>query len=201
MTYSICKRSFDFSFSILLLVLLSPLIVVICILVFLFIGSPVLFVQVRPGLRGRPFRIFKFRTMLNLRELNGGLLPDSQRLTSFGRFLRSTSLDELPSLLNILIGDMSFVGPRPLLMEYLSLYSDEQARRHDVKPGLTGLAQINGRNCISWDEKFRLDVWYVDHQSFLMDVRILLFTIWKVVCREGISANGEATTAPFTGNI
>jgi len=162
------------------------------------LGSPVLFRQQRPGYRGKPFGLLKFRTMTNQRDANGELLPDAQRLTPFGCWLRSTSIDELPGLLNILRGDMSFIGPRPLLMQYLPLYSLEQARRHDVKPGFSGWAQINGRNAISWEEKFRLDVWYVDNQSFWLDLRIFVSTISKVFRREGISAAGEATMTPFT---
>jgi len=163
------------------------------------IGSPVLFIQVRPGLNSKPFRLLKFRTMTNHRDANDELLPDAQRLTLFGRWLRSSSIDELPGLLNILRGEMSFIGPRPLLMQYLPLYSAEQSRRHDVKPGFSGWAQINGRNSLSWEEKFRLDVWYVDHQNFWLDLRIFLITIWKVLRREGISAAGEATMTAFTG--
>ena len=164
------------------------------------LGNPVLFIQVRPGLNSKPFRLLKFRTMTNARDASGYLLPDAQRLTPFGRWLRSSSIDELPGLLNILRGEMSFIGPRPLLMQYLPLYSPEQARRHDVKPGFSGWAQINGRNAISWEEKFRLDVWYVDNQSFWLDLRIFFITIWKVLHREGISAAGEATMAPFIGS-
>jgi lipopolysaccharide/colanic/teichoic acid biosynthesis glycosyltransferase len=163
------------------------------------LGAPVLFRQQRPGFLGRHFWLLKFRSMSNARDTSGVLLPDVQRLTPFGRWLRSTSIDELPGLLNILRGEMSFIGPRPLLMEYLPLYSAEQARRHDVKPGFSGWAQINGRNSLSWKEKFRLDVWYVEHQSFWLDLRIFLITFWKVLRREGISAAGEATMAPFTG--
>ena len=165
------------------------------------LGNPVLFIQVRPGLNSKPFRLLKFRTMTNQRDANGELLPDAQRLTPFGRWLRSSSIDELPGLVNILRGEMSFIGPRPLLMQYLPLYSPEQARRHDVKPGFSGWAQINGRNTLSWEDKFRLDVWYVDHQSFWLDLQIFLITIWKVLRREGISAVGEATMAPFIGEI
>jgi lipopolysaccharide/colanic/teichoic acid biosynthesis glycosyltransferase len=159
----------------------------------------VLFRQQRPGYRGKPFWLLKFRTMSNTSDACGSLLPDAQRLTPFGSLLRATSIDELPELINILRGEMSFIGPRPLLMQYLPLYSHEQARRHEVRPGITGWAQINGRNAISWEEKFRLDVWYVDHQSFWLDLRIFLLTIWKVIRRQGISAAGEATMTPFTG--
>ena len=158
-----------------------------------------LFRQQRPGYRERPFLLLKFRTMTNQLDTRGDPLPDAQRLTPFGRWLRSTSIDELPGLINILRGEMSFVGPRPLLMQYLPLYSAEQSRRHDVTPGFSGWAQINGRNAISWEEKFRLDVWYVDRQSFLLDLRIFLITFWKVIRREGISAEGQVTMPPFTG--
>jgi len=156
----------------------------------------VLFCQQRPGYRGRPFWLLKFRTMTNARDASGVLLPDADRLTPFGRWLRSSSIDELPALLNILRGEMSFIGPRPLLVQYLPLYSPEQARRHDVKPGFSGWAQIHGRNALSWEDKFRLDVWYVDHQSFWLDLRILLFTILTVIRRDGVSASGEATMPP-----
>lgn len=181
--------------------LLSPLLAAVALLVLLQHGAPVIFCQQRPGYRGKPFGLLKFRTMTNQRNVNGELMPDAQRLTPLGRWLRSTSIDELPGLFNILRGEMSFIGPRPLLIQYLPLYSVEQARRHDVKPGFSGLAQINGRNTLSWEEKFRLDVWYVDHQSFWQDLRILMITIWKVLRREGISAAGEPTMSPFTGNI
>ncbi|MCT9809662.1 sugar transferase [Acidovorax sp. Be4] len=164
------------------------------------LGSPVFFRQVRPGLHGRPFEMVKFRTMTDARGPDGALLPDSVRLTSFGRFLRATSLDELPELWNVIKGDMSLVGPRPLLVEYLPLYSPEQARRHEVRPGITGWAQVNGRNALSWDDKFKLDVWYVDHRSLRLDVKILWLTVKKVLVREGISAAGEATVSKFTGS-
>lgn len=164
------------------------------------LGSPVLFAQVRPGLHGKPFRMVKFRTMTDARDANGALLPDAQRLTSFGRFLRASSLDELPELWNVLRGEMSLVGPRPLLMEYLPLYSPEQARRHEVRPGITGWAQVNGRNAISWDDKFALDVWYVDKRCLWLDVRILWLTVRKVLLRDGISAAGEATMPRFEGD-
>ena len=164
------------------------------------LGSPVLFRQQRPGLHGQPFMMLKFRTMIDAVDRDGQQLPDAERLTPFGRWLRASSLDELPELLNILRGDMSLVGPRPLLMRYLPLYSPEQARRHDVRPGLTGWAQINGRNALSWEEKFALDQWYVEHRSFLLDLRILWLTALKVVKREGISSAGEATMPPFTGS-
>ncbi len=164
------------------------------------LGSPVLFTQVRPGFRGKPFRMVKFRTMTDERDACGALLPDAQRLTTFGRFLRASSLDELPELWNVLRGEMSLVGPRPLLMEYLPLYSPEQARRHEVPPGITGWAQVNGRNAISWADKFALDVWYVDHRSLWLDVRILWLTVRKVLVRDGISAAGEATMPRFEGD-
>ena len=163
------------------------------------LGSPALFRQTRPGLRGRPFNMVKFRTMTNELSTNGQLLPDADRLTSFGRFLRASSLDELPELWNVLKGDMSLVGPRPLLVEYLPLYSAHEARRHEVRPGITGWAQVNGRNALSWQEKFKLDVWYVDNRSMWLDLKILWMTLRKVVVREGISAAGEATMPRFTG--
>jgi sugar transferase EpsL len=195
--YLFIKSVFDRLASLLALLLLSPLLLVVALLVRLRLGSPVLFCQQRPGHQGRPFWLLKFRTMTNQCDSSGALLSDAQRLTAFGRWLRSTSIDELPELINILRGEMSFIGPRPLLMHYLPLYSLEQARRHDVKPGFSGWAQINGRNALSWEEKFRLDVWYVEHQSFWLDLRIFLITIWKVIVREGISATGEATMGPF----
>lgn len=163
------------------------------------LGPPVLFRQIRPGLRGQPFKMIKFRTMLDALDKDGRPLPDSERMTPLGSFLRSTSLDELPELWNVLKGDMSLIGPRPLLMEYLPLYSSEQSRRHEVRPGVTGWAQINGRNELTWDEKFKLDVWYVDNQSFWLDLKILLLTVKKVFIREGISASGEVTMSKFTG--
>jgi lipopolysaccharide/colanic/teichoic acid biosynthesis glycosyltransferase len=182
------------------LVLLAPVMAVIAILIWWKLGRPILFVQLRPGLHGRPFRLYKFRTMSDARDADGHLLPDAQRLTGLGRFLRATSLDELPELWNVVKGDMSLVGPRPLLMEYLPLYTAEQARRHEVKPGLTGWAQVNGRNALSWEEKFALDVWYVDNRSFLLDCRIVWMTLLKVIRREGITAPGEATMPKFTGS-
>jgi sugar transferase EpsL len=194
------KRLFDFTFALLALVVLSPILLLTALLVGIFIGTPLLFKQQRPGYKGRPFFIYKFRTMTNRLTPNGNLLPDAERLTRFGRFLRSLSLDELPELFNILRGDMSFVGPRPLLMEYLPLYSEEQARRHNVVPGLTGWAQVNGRNTITWEDKFKYDIWYVDHWSFLLDIKIILMTFGKVFKREGISQEGQATTEYFTGN-
>ncbi len=181
------------------LLLLSPIFLVLAILIALRLGRPVLFTQTRPGLHGKPFCMLKFRSMTSNCDVNGHLLPDEQRLTPFGQRLRSTSLDELPGLWAVLKGDMSLVGPRPLLMEYLPLYTPEQARRHEVRPGITGWAQVNGRNAISWEEKFALDVWYVDNQSLWLDIKILFLTVKKVFVREGISAAGEATMSKFTG--
>lgn len=195
------KRLFDFIFSIILIVILSPIFCITCILIKMILGKPILFRQIRPGLKGKPFIIYKFRTMTDERDSMGNLLPDAVRLTGFGRFLRKLSLDELPQLFNILKGDMSFVGPRPLLMEYLPLYNKEQARRHEVRPGITGWAQVNGRNAISWEEKFKLDVWYVDHRSFWLDMKILLLTFIKVFRSEGINQEGQATMEKFKGNI
>ena len=199
-SYPLIKGLADRSAAVLGLLLLSPLLLFVALLLRWCLGSPVLFRQQRPGYRGRPFWLLKFRTMTNARDARGNLLPDGERLTPLGHWLRSTSIDELPGLLNILRGEMSFIGPRPLLMQYLPLYSPEQTRRHNVKPGFSGWAQINGRNALSWEEKFRLDVWYVDHQSFWLDLRIFVITIWKVLRRKGISAAGEATMAPFTGS-
>lgn len=194
------KRLFDILLVLLAAPLWVPVLLLAALLVRLKLGSPVLFRQERPGWRGRPFPLLKFRTMTDARDAKGELLPDAERLTPFGRRLRSTSIDELPELLNVLRGEMSLVGPRPLLMRYLPRYTPEQARRHEARPGLTGWAQINGRNAISWEEKFRLDVWYVDHQSMALDVRILLSTLKKVILREGISAAGDATMPEFMGS-
>lgn len=194
------KRLFDILITIPLLFFVSPILVAIVIMVRLSLGSPVLFTQVRPGLHGRPFTMYKFRTMTDDRDEQGRLLPDAQRLTRIGRFLRNTSLDELPELFNVLKGDMSLVGPRPLLMEYLPLYSPEQARRHEVRPGITGWAQVNGRNALTWEEKFEYDVWYVDNWSLWLDIKILWLTLVAVLRRDGISADGHATTPPFTGS-
>jgi lipopolysaccharide/colanic/teichoic acid biosynthesis glycosyltransferase len=194
------KRLFDLLASAMGLLILAVPLAMLAWQVRLKLGSPVLFTQVRPGLHGKPFRMFKFRTMTDERDANGALLPDAQRLTQFGRFLRASSLDELPELWNVLRGEMSLVGPRPLLMEYLPLYSPEQARRHEVRPGITGWAQVNGRNSISWANKFALDVWYVDHRSLWLDVRILWLTVRKVLVRDGISAAGEATMPRFEGD-
>lgn len=194
------KRLFDFLMALFGLLVLSPVLAILAWQIRKKLGSPVLFRQVRPGRDGRPFQMVKFRTMRDAIGPDGQPLPDSERMTPFGSFLRAASLDELPELWNVLKGDMSLVGPRPLLMEYLPLYSPEQARRHEVRPGVTGWAQINGRNALSWDEKFRLDVWYVDNQSFWLDLKILVLTVKKVFVREGISAAGEATAAKFTGS-
>ncbi len=196
---SLSKRIFDLLVTTVGLVVILPLLGVISLLVWIFLGTPILFRQPRPGYKGRPFITYKFRTMTNRCGPDGNLLPDAERLTPFGRFLRSTSLDDLPQLLNVLRGEMSLVGPRPLLMNYLGLYTDDQMRRHDVLPGLTGWAQIHGRNTIDWDEKFRLDVWYVDHRSFWLDLRILWLTPWKVFKREGISQPGHVTAEEFKG--
>ncbi len=195
------KRVLDVVCSGLGLLVLSPVLLVLAILIALRLGRPVLFTQTRPGLHGKPFRMLKFRSMTSACDANGNLLPDELRLTPFGQRLRSTSLDELPGLWAVFKGDMSLVGPRPLLMEYLPLYTPEQARRHEVRPGITGWAQVNGRNAISWEEKFALDVWYVDNQSLLLDIKILLLTVKKVFVREGISAAGEVTMSKFTGSI
>jgi lipopolysaccharide/colanic/teichoic acid biosynthesis glycosyltransferase len=195
----VLKRGVDVIMAAVALLVLSPVWLVVAWQVRRKLGVPVLFRQIRPGLRGRPFQMIKFRTMRDAVDAAGNSLPDEQRLTPFGRFLRSTSLDELPELWNVLKGDMSLVGPRPLLMEYLPLYTPEQARRHEVRPGITGWAQVNGRNAISWEEKFALDVWYVDHRSFLLDMKILLRTCLKVLVRDGISQAGEATARKFTG--
>ena len=194
------KKIFDVTVALGALAILSPVLGVVAIIVRAQLGAPVLFCQTRPGLQGKPFSILKFRTMTNARDAQGNLLPDAQRLTRFGRFLRSTSLDELPELFNVLRGDMSLVGPRPLLMAYLPLYSAEQARRHEVRPGITGWAQVNGRNALSWEEKFAMDVWYVDHRSLWLDMKILVLTVRKVLARDGISAAGEATMPRFTGS-
>jgi lipopolysaccharide/colanic/teichoic acid biosynthesis glycosyltransferase len=197
----LAKRCFDLLATALGLVVFLPVMLLISLLVWIFLGTPILFRQQRPGYKGRAFTTYKFRTMTDGRGRDGDLLPDSERLTRFGRFLRSISMDDLPQLFNVLRGEMSLVGPRPLLMKYLELYSPEQRRRHDVLPGLTGWAQINGRNALSWDERFRLDVWYVDHWSFWLDIKILFMTLGKVVRREGISQPGHATAAEFKGPI
>ncbi len=195
------KRLFDLLAATLGLVILSPILLILALLVRIFHGTPILFIQTRPGYGGKPFKIRKFRTMTNRTAPDGNLLPDAERMTRFGRFLRSTSLDELPELLNVLRGEMSLVGPRPLLMQYLPLYNAEQMRRHEMLPGITGWAQVNGRNAISWQEKFELDIWYVDHWSFALDMKILWQTFAKVFKREGISGDGEATMGVFDGNV
>ncbi len=193
------KRLFDITFALIALVVLSPIILVTAILVRVFLGTPIIFKQQRPGFKGRPFIIYKFRSMVDRLTSDGDLVKDGERLTRFGRLLRALSLDELPELFNILRGEMSFVGPRPLLMEYLPLYSTEQARRHEVIPGLTGWAQVNGRNAIDWPTRFKMDVWYVDHWSFWLDVRIIFLTIWKVISREGVNQEGQSTVEYFKG--
>jgi|SRR6185312_3529768 len=193
------KRAFDFLIATLALLLLSVSFLILIWLVRKKLGKPVFFRQTRPGMYGRPFNMVKFRTMTDAFGRDGQLLPDAERLTPFGRFLRASSLDELPELWNVLKGEMSLVGPRPLLMEYLPLYSPEQARRHEARPGITGWAQVNGRNALSWDDKFKLDVWYVDHRSMWLDIKILWLTVRKVLVREGISAEGEVTMPRFTG--
>ncbi|MGQ0727853.1 sugar transferase [Acidovorax sp.] len=193
------KRMFDLLLSLVSLMVLALPLLALYGLVRTKLGSPVLFRQIRPGLHGRPFILVKFRTMTDERSSDGYLLPDAQRLTAFGRFLRASSLDELPELWNVLRGEMSLVGPRPLLMDYLPLYSLEQMRRHEVRPGITGWAQVNGRNALNWNERFKLDVWYVDHQSLWLDLRILWLTISKVIGREGITAQNEVTMPRFTG--
>ena len=194
------KRLFDITAALVALLLLCLPLLALTLLVAAKLGRPAFFRQVRPGLQGKPFLMVKFRTMTDARGPDGALLPDADRLTPFGRFLRASSLDELPELWNVLKGDMSLVGPRPLLMEYLPLYSPQQARRHEVRPGITGWAQVNGRNAIGWEDKFTLDVWYVDHRSLWLDFKILWLTVKKVLVREGISADGEATMGRFTGS-
>jgi sugar transferase EpsL len=193
------KRTFDLLAAALGLIVLSPLLLVLAVLVRIVHGRPVLFRQQRAGYKGKAFSVIKFRSMNNRNTPDGTLLPDAERITPFGRFLRSSSLDEFPELFNVLRGDMSIVGPRPLLLKYLDRYSAEQMRRHDVLPGITGWAQVNGRNALTWDEKFRLDVWYVDHWSFWLDIKILWLTVWKAIKREGISQPGHATMEEFKG--
>jgi len=196
----VAKRTLDLVLSLLALIVLAPFLLILAAVIRWRLGSPVLFRQERPGMGGRPFMMFKFRTMLDRTGADGQPLPDAERLTPFGRRLRGTSLDELPELLNVIRGDMSLVGPRPLLMRYLDRYTPEQSRRHEVRPGLTGWAQVNGRNALAWEAKFALDVWYVDHRSLALDLRILWLTVVKVVRREGISAAGDATMPEFMGN-
>jgi len=195
------KRIFDLILSTIGLVVLSPLILATALAVWIGLGWPVIFGQKRPGFRAKIFTIYKFRTMRDLRDRDGKLLPDAERMTKLGRFIRSTSLDELPELFNVLKGEMSIVGPRPLLIAYLDRYTPEQSRRHDVLPGITGWAQVNGRNAISWEEKFALDVWYVDHWSLWLDIRIIFLSVWKVLKRESINTPGAATAPEFMGTI
>jgi sugar transferase EpsL len=195
------KRLFDLVVSLIGLLLCAPLMIVIAIVIRVTMGYPIFLRQQRPGLHGRPFTLYKFRTMTDARDAQGNLLPDASRLTSFGCFLRQTSLDELPELFNVLKGDMSLVGPRPLLMQYLDRYTSEQMRRHEAKPGITGWAQVNGRNAITWEQKFALDVWYVEHWSLWLDLRIIALTVWKILKREGISRPGQATAEEFLGCV
>lgn len=194
------KRFFDIAASVTALILLFPILGMICILVHFLIGSPIFFRQMRPGLNAKPFMMVKFRTMTDIRDATGKYLPDHDRLTKFGRFLRSSSLDELPELLNVIRGEMSIVGPRPLLMDYLPLYNAEQMTRHDVRPGITGWAQVNGRNAITWDEKFRLDIWYIENNNFWIDCKIIALTIQKVLGSSGVNAGDDVTMPAFTGN-
>jgi sugar transferase EpsL len=193
------KRILDLVITLPALMLLAIPLIILALLIKICLGGPVLFRQMRPGLYGRPFRLYKFRSMTDARDSNGHLLPDEKRLTPFGKVLRSTSLDELPELLNVLKGHLSIVGPRPLLMQYLDRYTPEQMRRHEVKPGITGWAQVNGRNAITWEEKFELDVWYVDNQSFRVDLKIIALTLWKILTREGINQPGQITAEEFKG--
>jgi len=197
--YIFGKRLLDVFLVTCSMIFILPVLLVTGILVRLKLGSPILFRQQRPGLKGSLFTLYKFRTMTNACDAQGNLLPDAERLTPFGQFLRSTSLDELPELFNVLKGDMSLVGPRPLLRRYWERYTPEQRRRHNVRPGLSGWAQVNGRNGLSWEEKFKLDVWYVEHLSFWLDVKIILRTLWKIICREGITQPGQATMEEFFG--
>ncbi len=194
------KRLFDIVFSIMLIILFAPVLIIVSLLILAAMGRPVIFLQDRPGYKEKVFGIYKFRTMTNETDVNGELLPDSQRLHGLGKFIRSTSLDELPQLFNVLKGEMSFVGPRPLLVEYLPLYNKEQKKRHDVKPGITGWAQVNGRNAISWEQKFEHDIWYAEHQSFLLDMKILWMTMIKLFKRSGISSASSVTMEKFEGN-
>jgi lipopolysaccharide/colanic/teichoic acid biosynthesis glycosyltransferase len=195
----VLKRTIDIIAALSALILLMPVLLILAAIIRVKLGSPVLFRQARPGLHGQAFNMLKFRSMTDEKDTSGYLLPDEKRLTTLGRFLRASSLDELPGLFNVLLGNMSLVGPRPLLMEYLPLYSQEQAKRHNVRPGITGWAQVNGRNTLSWQDKFALDVWYVEHQSVFLDIRILLLTVLKVLKSEGISQDGQATMTKFTG--
>ncbi len=194
------KRYFDLTLSVLILVCGLPVFSIIAVFVYTFLGTPVFFIQERPGYKEKPFNLIKFRTMKNAYDVNGILLPDRERLTGFGRFLRNSSLDELPEIWNVIRGDMSIVGPRPLLMQYLPLYNEKQKRRHEVRPGITGWSQVNGRNELSWQKRFELDVWYVDNHSMLLDLKIILMTIFKVLKRQGVNQSGEATVKYFEGN-
>jgi len=194
------KRLLDIIVSVVMLICLLPLMLVMAIIISIKLGNPIIFSQKRPGLNGKTFRLYKFRSMTNSSDSDGVLLPDNKRLTAFGQLLRSTSIDELPSLLNVIKGDMSLVGPRPLLIEYLPLYSPEQAKRHDVKPGITGWAQVNGRNAINWEDKFKFDNYYAKHQSLYFDLKIILLTVKKVFIREGITERGQVSMSKFTGN-
>ncbi len=194
------KRWFDICVSLVLLTLFLPLFFIIAILIRFKLGKPVIFSQVRPGLHGKPFILYKFRSMINEKDEKGGFLPDADRMTRFSHFLRKSSLDELPELINVLKGDMSLVGPRPLLMQYLERYTKDQARRHDIKPGITGWAQVNGRNAIGWEEKFKMDIWYVDHHSLKLDLKILILTLIRVYQQDGIHQKGHATAEEFMGN-
>jgi lipopolysaccharide/colanic/teichoic acid biosynthesis glycosyltransferase len=196
----VAKRFFDITFSIIAIIVFAVPMLIIAVLVRIFLGTPILFRQERPGLKGKAFQMLKFRSMTDAIDSNGNLLPDADRMTGFGRVLRSYSLDELPSIWSVLKGDMSLVGPRPLLMEYLDLYSPEQARRHNMRPGITGWAQVNGRNALSWNEKFALDVWYIDNWSMMLDCKILILTATKVLRKENISLSGHATAEKFEGN-
>lgn len=193
------KRAFDLLLSLILLIILSPILLILSLLIFLFLGSPILFSQERPGHKEKIFHIYKFRSMRDGKDNNGNLLPDEQRITPLGKFIRATSLDELPELWNILIGEMSFVGPRPLLVKYLPLYNDQQHKRHDVRPGLTGWAQVNGRNSLTWQQKFDLDIYYVEHATFFFDLKIMVLTALKVIKREGISQDGFISSEEFNG--
>jgi len=193
------KRLFDIIASIIFIILFAPILLVLCFLVRRKMGSPIIFSQVRPGLNARPFTMIKFRSMIDAYDEKGEPLPDSERLTRFGKFLRSSSIDELPEIWNVLKGDMSLVGPRPLLMEYVPLYTPEQAKRMDIRPGVTGWAQVNGRNAISWEKKFEMDVWYVENRTLWLDIKIIFMTLKKIIIKEGISADGEATMSKFTG--
>ncbi len=194
------KRSFDFLVSWMLLILLLPVYLTIAILIRLKLGRPIIFKQTRPGLYGKPFTLYKFRSMVNVKDEYGNLLPDAERMNGFSRLLRKTSLDELPELINVLKGDMSLVGPRPLLMQYLERYNEEQTRRHEIRPGITGWAQVNGRNAIGWEEKFKMDVWYVDHHNFRLDLKILFLTFIQVYKQEGVHQEGHATSEEFMGD-